>query len=100
MEQDEVTLLQRTADYLLVYKRLRILGRSSLLFGLFNLLAAAAGPRQEPVINAILALIGVCLLAEGCWLLLFPTPHGVLLEAMVLLVVGTGEISIAGYSWL
>jgi len=96
---DDAATLQKTADYLLVYKRLRTLGRSSIFLGLFNLLASLV-PVQGDIIRVILAVIGLCLLVEGVWLLVFPSPQGVFLEGLVLLVVGGGEMSIALYDLL
>jgi hypothetical protein len=97
--KDDAAALQKTADFLLVYKRLRALGRSSVLLGVFNLLASLV-PIQDPFIRAVLAVIGLCLLAEGVWLLVFPSPHGVLVDGLVLLLVGGGELSIALYGFL
>jgi len=92
----DVATLQKTADYYLVYNRLSSLGRSSILLGIFNLLASLI-PIQGPFICTTLAVIGLCLLVEGFWNLLYPTPQSVLLEGLVLLVVGAGELSIAVY---
>jgi hypothetical protein len=96
---DDAATLQKTADYLLVYKRLRTLGRSSIFLGLFNLLASLV-PIQGAFICTVLAVIGLCLLVEGVWLLVFPSPQGIFLEGLVLLVVGGGELSIALYDFL
>jgi hypothetical protein len=96
---DDAATLQKTADYLLIYKRLRTLGRNSMLLGVFNLLASLV-PIQDTFIRAVLAVIGLCLLAEGVWLLVFPSPHGVFLDGLVLLFVGGGELSIALYGFL
>src|SRR5260370_28350251 len=89
---DDAATLQRTADYLLVYKRLRTLGRSSIFLGLFNLLASLI-PIQGTFICTVLAVIGLCLLVDGVWLLVFPSPHGVLVEGPGLLVIGGGGLS-------
>jgi hypothetical protein len=95
---DDIATLQKTADYLLVYRRLRTLGRTSILLGIFNLLISFAS-FQQPFLSAVLGVIGLCLVVEGAWLLAFPSPQGVLLEGMVLLVVGGGELSIVLYDY-
>jgi hypothetical protein len=92
----DIATLQRTADYYLVHHRLRSLGRSSVVFGVFNLLASLI-PIQGPFICTTLAVIGLCLLVEGFWILLSPTLQSVLFHGLVLLVVGAGELSIAVY---
>jgi hypothetical protein len=96
---DDIATLQKTANYLLVYQRLRTLGRTSILLGIFNLLIALIS-LQHPFMCTVLGVIGLCLLVEGIWMLVFPSPQGVFLEGMVLLLVGGGEISIVLYDLL
>lgn len=85
--------LQRVSNYRLVRKTLRPAGIGSIVFGLIAI-ATGFGQMHANPINAILGLIGVFLLVEGIWITAAPTPAGMIVDGIALIVLGAWNVFI------
>ncbi|MCI0403244.1 MAG: hypothetical protein L0212_06940 [Acidobacteria bacterium] len=83
--------LQRAADFRSVRKRLRTAAFGSMFFGVFAIGLGIYGLKDSPL-NALLVLLGLFLLGEGVWLLVQPTPTGMIVDGIALCLVGLWNI--------
>jgi hypothetical protein len=90
MEHD-LAALQKTADYHVVRKKLRQSAIGSLIFGG---LAVAIGVMllNESILNLLLVVIGILLLAVGVINLFRPTPEGIIIDGISLMIVALWNI--------
>ena len=85
--------LQRVANYRQMRKRLRASGIGSIFFGVIAI-AIGVNMLRYSALNLILVAIGVFLLTEGLWLIIRPSPIGVILDGAALMLVGTWNIAV------
>jgi hypothetical protein len=83
--------LQRVSNYRLVRKTLKPAGIGSIVFGLIAIAMGFGGMEENPA-NAILGLIGLFLLVEGIWIVSAPTPIGMIVDGIALLILGSWNI--------
>jgi len=88
--------LQKAANYRSLRKILRPAGIGSIVFGLIAILAGAPGMNKN-IIDAALALIGLFLFLEGLWIVSAPTPAGMAVDGIALIVLGLYNISSTVY---
>ena len=86
--------LQRVANYRQMRKRLRASGIGSIFFGVIAIAIGVNMLRYSAALNLILVAIGVFLLTEGLWLIIRPSPIGVILDGAALMLVGTWNIAV------
>lgn len=79
--------LQRAADFRSVRKRLKPAAIGSILFGVIAIGLGMAS-LEESALNAFLVLLGLFLLGEGIWLLVQPTPVGMIVDGVALCLIG------------
>ncbi len=81
----------------LINKKLRRAGIGSIVFGfiavIFGLLTV-----RENVINSVLVLIGIFLFIEGIWIVGKPTPAGLIVDGIALIIVGLWNLIVSGTS--
>ncbi len=85
--------LQRVSNYRLIRKILRPSGIGSIVFGLIAIAMGFRGMGDNPI-NVILGLIGIFLLVEGVWIVTSPTPFGMIVYGVALIIVGLWNIII------
>lgn len=90
MTNDE---LHRVLNYRLVRKTLRPAGIGSIVFGLVAKGTGFGGMEANPI-NAILGLIGIFLFVEGIWIVAAPTPAGMIVDGIALIILGIWNIII------
>jgi len=83
--------LQSVSNYRLVRKTLKTAGVGSIVFGLIGMGIGFVGMEENPV-NAVLGLIGIFLLVEGIWVVSAPTPTGMIVDGIALLMLGVWNI--------
>jgi hypothetical protein len=83
--------LQKVSDYRSVRKTLRPAGIGSIIFGILALVMGVILLEDNPL-NIVLALIGLFLLIEGIWLTASPTPTGMILDGIALMVLGAWNV--------
>ena len=85
--------VQQAANFRMVRRLLRWGGVGSVVFGVVAVVVGAQYV-QENEINAILILIGVGLFVEGIWILVAPSPTGMIIDGVALIVLGLWNISV------
>jgi hypothetical protein len=85
--------LQRAANFRSVRKLLRPAGTGSVIFGVIAVFLGGSTMEQSPL-NGILALIGVFLLVEGIWIIVAPSPAGMIVDGVALLILGGWNIMV------
>jgi len=85
--------VQQAANFRMVRRLLRWGGVGSVVFGVVAVVVGAQSV-QENEINAILILIGVGLFVEGIWILVAPSPTGMIIDGIALIVLGLWNISV------
>jgi uncharacterized protein YjeT (DUF2065 family) len=85
--------LQKISDYRTIRKTLRPAGIGSIVFGVLAVVMGIASI-EDNSLNAILALIGLFLLVEGIWLVVSPTPKGMIVDGIALIILGLWNILI------
>ncbi|HSC77053.1 MAG TPA: hypothetical protein VLB32_00700, partial [Candidatus Acidoferrales bacterium] len=83
----EAAELQRAADFRTVRKTLRPAAFGSIVFGVIAIGMGIASLEDSPV-NAVLVLLGLGLLGEGIWILVQPTPVGMIVDGIALCLLG------------
>ncbi len=83
--------LQNASEYWLMHRTLRPTGIGSIVFGVIALFMGASSMGENSV-NAALALIGVFLLVEGIWILVAPSPGGMVADGIALILVGCWNV--------
>jgi hypothetical protein len=83
--------LQNASEYWLMRRTLRPTGIGSIVFGVIALFMGASSMGENSV-NAVLALIGVFLLVEGIWILVAPSPGGMVADGIALILVGCWNV--------
>ena len=83
----EAAELQRAADFRTVRKTLRPAAFGSIVFGVIAVGLGIASLEDSPV-NAVLVLLGLGLLGEGIWILVQPTPVGMIVDGIALCLLG------------
>ncbi len=86
--------LKRVANYRHIRKILRGSGTGSIVFGVIAIALGAATIHINPI-NAILLLIGVLLTVEGVWFVISPTPIGIIIDGVSLMLVGAWNVFIS-----
>jgi hypothetical protein len=83
--------VQKAANFRILRRILRGAGIGSTVFGV---IATALGiaSLQENGVNAILILLGIFLFAEGVWLLVSPSPAGMIVDGFALIALGCWNI--------
>ena len=89
----EAEKLRRASNYELLSKALRPAGIGSVVFGLIAMAMGFAEMDMSPV-NAVLGVIGIFLVVEGIWILVSPSPAGLIVDGIALLMVGLWNISV------
>jgi membrane-bound ClpP family serine protease len=89
----QVDKLQAVSNYNLLCKALRPAGVGSIIFGLIAMAMGFAAMDENPI-NALLGIIGIFLLVEGIWILAVPSPVGMIVDGIALLIVGLWNISV------
>lgn len=83
--------LQRAADFRSVRKRLKPAAIGSIIFGVIAVGLGVAS-LEDSSLNALLVLLGFFLLGEGIWLLVQPTPVGMIVDGIALCLLGVWNI--------
>lgn len=83
----EAAELQRAADFRTVRKTLKPAAIGSIVFGVIAIGLGIASLKDSPV-NAVLVLLGLGLLGEGIWILVQPTPVGMIIDGIALCLLG------------
>ncbi|MGH9812360.1 MAG: hypothetical protein ACRD4T_04420 [Candidatus Acidiferrales bacterium] len=84
---DATADLQRAADSRSVRKRLKPAAIGSIIFGVIAIGLGIAS-LEDSALNAFLVLLGFFLLGEGIWLLVQPTPVGMIVDGIALCLLG------------
>lgn len=84
---------QGASNYMLVRKTLRSSGIGSIVFGLIAMYMGFGGMMSNPL-NAILGMIGLFLVGEGIWIIVSPTPAGLIVDGISLCALGVWNILI------
>jgi hypothetical protein len=89
--RENVQLLQHAADYQAHARNLRVSGAWDVVWGL--IIAALAFPqfRMNPI-NGILFLLAALLIGIGAWILIHPTPIGMIMDGATYLVLATWNL--------
>lgn len=85
--------LRNAINFRLLSKTLKRSGINSVIFGILAIYMGFGGIKMNPL-NAILGLIGVFLLVEGVWIFSAPTPKGMIMHGVALVIVGSWNILI------
>lgn len=85
--------LQQAANFRTVRRLLRPAGIGSIVFGVIAVGLGAASMEENPV-NAVLLFLGVFLFVEGIWLVVSPSPAGMLVDGFALGALGLWNIFI------
>ncbi|MDX9980284.1 MAG: hypothetical protein RBU25_09700 [Lentisphaeria bacterium] len=93
LADDSFAELQKVSNYRLVRKTLRGAGIGSIIFGLIAMFIGFGGMAENPI-NALLGVIGLFLLVEGIWLVVAPTPAGMIVDGIALIILGVWNIFI------
>ncbi len=91
---DDVEELRLLAEYHTACRVMRRMGWGSIVFGAINIGIGVMFALHHHPINAVLALIGLLLLAAGVWCLVLPGAEGVLANGIALIFVGLWNILI------
>ncbi len=83
----EAAELQRAADFRTVRKTLKPPAIGSIVFGVIAIGLGIASLEDSPI-NAVLVLLGLGLLGEGIWILVQPTPVGMIIDGIALCLLG------------
>jgi hypothetical protein len=83
--------VQRAANFRMVRRQLRGAGIGSIVFGVIATVLGTAS-LQDSDLNVILLCLGVFLLAEGVWLLVSPSPAGMIVDGFALIALGAWNI--------
>ena len=83
--------LQKWANFRWLRKTLRAGGIGSMIFGALAVIAGASGMGKE-MLDTILFSIGLFLLLEGIWIVNAPSPAGVAVDGVALLILGAFNI--------
>jgi hypothetical protein len=86
--------LKRVANYRQICKTLRASGTGSIVFGVIAIAVGVATIRINPN-NTILLVIGILLTVEGLWLVISPTPIGIIIDGVSLMLVGSWNVFIS-----
>ena len=86
--------LTQGANFLMVRRLLRGAGIGSIVFGVIAIGLGAYSIQENPV-NAILLLLGVLLLAEGIWIVTAPSPAGMVVDGVALLLLGLWNLFVS-----
>jgi hypothetical protein len=86
--------LQHVSDYRTVRKNLRASGIGSLIFGLYGTVVGINGMQINPL-NAVLALLGICLLVEGTYNIVAPMPVLYVVDGVLLILLGVWNMLIS-----
>ena len=90
MEQtDNIHELRKAANFLMVKNRLRPAGISGIIFGAWALLVAAGSKDNS---GLLILLIGLFLVGSGIYLLVKPSPRGMLLNGIGFALIGLWNI--------
>jgi len=73
--------------YVLIHKKLKRAGIGSIVFGIIAVILGLIAMRESPI-NSIVVLIGIFLLIQGIWIVVKPTPAGLIVDGIALLIVG------------
>jgi hypothetical protein len=84
---------QKVANYKLLCKTLRPAGIGSIVFGIVGIGMGFATMEDNPL-NAGLAIIGFFLLVEGVWIAAAPSPPGLIVDGIALIILGLWNIGI------
>src|SRR5438105_4807269 len=90
---ENLDVLQQVADYRTVRKVLRNSGWLSILFGVLAIVIGVTGIPINPL-NTILALIGLFMLTEGVYCLIWPKPIMFIPDGIVFILVALWNISL------
>jgi len=82
---------EKASHYRLLHKTLKPAGFGSILFGVIAIVMGGAGMQDNPI-NAVLALIGLLLFAEGLWIVIAPSPKGMIIDGIALIILGVWNI--------
>jgi hypothetical protein len=83
--------LQRAADFRTVRRALRPASIGSIIFGIIAVVIGI-NTLEDNSINAFLILLGLFLLGEGIWILVQPTPIGMLVDGFALCLLGAWNL--------
>jgi hypothetical protein len=86
--------VQKAANFRIVRRALRGAGIGSVIFGIVAI-ALGIATLEDNGVNAILALLGVFLLVEGVWLLVSPSPAGMIVDGFSLIALGCWNIFVS-----
>jgi hypothetical protein len=89
--EDSFAELQKVSNYRLVRKTLRGSGIGSIIFGLIAIVIGFGGMAENPI-NALLGMLGLFLFVEGIWLVVAPTPAGMIVDGIALIILGIWNI--------
>jgi hypothetical protein len=91
--EDDLDALRKTADFLIIRKKLRQAGIGSFVFGILALIIGGI-MLPENLLNLLLILIGLLLLGVGIWNWISPTAEGIIVDGIALLIVALWNIGI------
>jgi hypothetical protein len=86
--------LQVAAERHVLRARLRTGGIASIAFGALALGGGAAMLTDSPL-NSLLFVIGALLVAEGIWLLASPSPAGLIVDGIAVMVIGVWNLAVS-----
>jgi hypothetical protein len=85
--------LQSASNFRLVRQTLRTAGIGSIVFGLLAMFVGFGNMMDNPL-NAILGMIGLFLVGEGIWIIVSPSPKGLVVDGIFLCALGAWNIFI------
>jgi hypothetical protein len=83
--------VQAAVNYRTLPRLLRGPGIGSIVFGIIGIVVGAA-TLEDNGVNAILILLGIFLTVEGVWLLVSPSPAGMIVDGFALIALGVWNI--------
>jgi hypothetical protein len=89
--------LQKVADYRTMKKMLRPGGIGSIIFGGIAFVMGIISIEDNPL-NMFLVLLGIFLFIEGAWLVSSPSPSGIIVDGIALVILGIWNIFITIYN--
>jgi hypothetical protein len=84
--EHDLEALQKTADYHVACKKLKQSARGSLIFGVLAVMSGILN-WEESILSILLAVIGLVLVVLGLTNIFKPTPEGIIIDGISLLIV-------------
>ena len=86
--------LQATSDYRVITKSLRQSGGWSVAWGVLSMATGTLLFAANPLLAILPVLLGFFLCAEGLWLLVAPSPAGLIIDGIALMLLGLWNLAL------